>query len=147
MPTWTCYAGTAWVKSGSAVDGRAALVPGSFVNPSSTTLYAVSAVAIGPFHGKGVRQVPYLPHRAVLQEHLHNVEAKLHERIVQQAQVIERGPGESPPPLRIHRRRRTDPLLRRARLHLDKHQAVHVSEDEVDLAPRRAEVGGEKLQP
>src|ERR1035437_5752168 len=144
MPTWTCYAGTAWVKSGSAVDGRAALVPGSFVNPSSTTLYAVSAVAIGPFHGEGVRQVPHLPHRAVLQEHLHNVEAQLHGRVAQQAQVIERGPGKPASSLRVDRRGRTRPFLRGARLDFDKHQAVPVTEDEVNLAPRRAEVGGEE---
>ena len=40
-----------------------------------------STVAIGPFHGEGVWQMPHFPHRARLQQDLHDVEAHLHRRV------------------------------------------------------------------
>ena len=50
-------------------------------------------------------------HRAVVQEHLHNIEAKLYGRVAQQTQVVERGPGEPAAPFRVHRRGGTRPFL------------------------------------
>src|ERR1035437_2425288 len=95
-----------------------------------------SPVAIRALHGEGVRQVAHFPDRAVLQEHLHNVEANLHGRVLQQAQVIERGSRKPLAPLLVHRRGGAHPFLGRAGLDFDEHEAVPVAEDQVDLAPR-----------
>src|ERR1039458_5915327 len=50
-----------------------------------------SPVAIGSFHREGVGQVPHFPHLAVVQEHLDDIEANLHGRVAQQAQVVQGG--------------------------------------------------------
>ena len=79
--------------------------------------------------------MPHFPHRAVLQEHFDNVEAQLHRRVLESAQVIERGAREPPAPLFVHRRRRPPPFLGGARLHFNEYQTIPVAEDEVNLAP------------
>ena len=86
-------------------------------------------------------------HAAVLEQHFHNVEADLHGWVLQPVQVVERGTREPLAPFPVHRRRRPRPLLRRAGLDLNKHKAILVSADEVNLAAWRAEVRGKKLQP
>ncbi len=41
-----------------------------------------------PFLGEGVGRVAYLPHRAVGQEHVHDMEANFYGRSAEQAQVV-----------------------------------------------------------
>ena len=88
----------------------------------------------------------HFAHPAVLQEHFHNVEADLYLWVLQQAQVIQRGPREPPSPLLIHRCGWPRPFLGGASLDLDEHEAVVIAEDKVYLAAWRAEIGGEELQ-
>src|SRR5262249_33811684 len=70
-----------------------------------------------------------------------------HWWILEQPQVIQRGPRQSAPPLGIHRRRRAHPFLRRAGFDLDKNQAIRLTKDKVDFSPGRTEVRSKKLEP
>jgi len=88
----------------------------------------------------------HLTHGAVVEDDFHDVESDFDRRILEQAQVIERGSGEALAPLLVHRRRRARPLLRGTRLDFNEDEAVVVSEDEVDFAARGAKVCSEEFQ-
>ena len=83
--------------------------------------------------------------RTVFEENLDDVEAELHARVFQQAQVIERGAGKPLPSFPVHRGRGPHPLFRGTRFDFDKHQAILIPKDQIHLSPIRAEVGCEEL--
>ena len=82
---------------------------------------------------------------AVLKQHFDDVEANFDLGIVEQTEVIERSPGEALTPLFIHGRGRTRPVFGGAGFDLDKHEAILVAKNQVNLTTRRPEVCGEKF--
>jgi hypothetical protein len=88
------------------------------------TDFASSPVAIRALHCERVRQVAHLAHPTLPQQHLHDVEAQLDLRVLQQTQVIEGGPGKPAASLRVDRRGRPCPLFGGAGFDLNEDQAI-----------------------
>ena len=88
----------------------------------------------------------HLALRAVGEQDLDDVEADFHLRVVQQLQLVERGLRKQPPLARVHGGGGPRPFFRGTRLHLHKHQALAVAEDEINLTTRTAEIRREKPQ-
>jgi len=88
----------------------------------------------------------HLPHGAVGEKHLHDVEPDLDGWIAQQAQVIERGARQPAAALGVHRGSGADPFFGGTRLDFDEYQAVLIAHDQVNLAAISAEIGGEELE-
>ena len=103
------------------------------------------AVAVGRRKRESVGQVPDLAHRAAAQQHFDDVEAQLHAGLFEQLEIIERGLRKKTAFVGVHGGGRTRPFLGRTRFDLHEHEAIAVPKDEIDFAPRRAEVGGEKF--
>src|SRR5438874_4412533 len=104
------------------------------------------AVAVGRRKREAVGQVSDLAHGAVAQQYFDNVKAHFHARLFEKLEVIERGLRKEPALVSVHRGGRTRPILGRTRFDFHEHQAIAIAKNEIDLAPRRAEVGGEEFQ-
>ena len=96
---------------------------------------------------KCVGQMPDFAHCSIRQQHLDNVEADFDLRVFEQLQVIQRALGKQPAFARIHGGGGPGPIFGGARLHLDKHEAILVPEDEINFAPIGAEIGREEFKP
>ncbi len=107
---------------------------------------ATLAVAMGPFHGEGVRQMAHLANRSIVQEDFDDVEADFHFGMLNGAQVIERGVGHALASFPINGSGRAHPIFRRAGFHFNKYQAVVFPKDEIQFSAGSAVIGREKFK-
>lgn len=90
--------------------------------------------------------MPHLAHAAIGEQHLHDVEAHPHGRLVEQAQVVERALGEATALVGVHRRCRARPVFRGARFDFDEDKAVAVAENQVNFPAGGTKIRRKKLQ-
>ncbi len=90
--------------------------------------------------------MPHFANGAVIEEHLDDVEAHLGRGISEETQVIESGPGQTPPPFAIHGGSGAGPFLGSAGFDLDEDEAVMLAENKINLTTTRAEIGGQESE-
>ena len=103
-----------------------------------------SGIAIGFGQGKSIGKMPHLSHPVLMKQHLHNVEAKCHTRILEQFEVIQGGLAEMQFLGRVHSGGGTGPILPGACFNLNKDETIPVPKHQVNLAPGRTKIGREK---
>ena len=107
---------------------------------------ARSAVAVGGGQGEGIGQMPDFVDAVMGEQDLDDVEAEFDLGILDSAQVIERGAGESSLTFAIDGFRRSCPVLVRTGFDFDEGEAIMVADDQIDFAVAGAKVGGEEFQ-
>jgi len=120
----------------------------------------VSAVTVRGGEGESVGEMTDFPHRAVLQQHFHDVKTNFYGRIFQKAQVVQRALGKSPALARVHPRGGTLPIFRGTGFDFNENQTIctlsrkhfadafwaGVPENQINLPTLGTEIGGEEFQ-
>ena len=96
-------------------------------------------------HGKRVRQMANFADLAVSHQDFDDVETDFDFRIFQQLQIVERALGKPAAPFGVYGRRWTGPFFGGASLDFGEDEAIGVAKNQIDLAARGAEIGGEKF--